>query len=110
MQNNDPKRKEDVKDPIGVRGWPKEKGRDGERTPMQWDAGAQAGFSSNPKTWLPVTSNYRTVNVHNPQVLTYVRVAEDGAGVLVALNMSADDQTPALALEAAGAPAGALKS
>ena len=37
MENNDPKRKEDVKDPIGRIGWPKEKGRDGERTPMQWN-------------------------------------------------------------------------
>ena len=37
MENNDPKRNEDVKDPIGRLGWPKEKGRDGERTPMQWD-------------------------------------------------------------------------
>jgi alpha-glucosidase len=59
-----PTRVEDVKDPIGIRGWPKEKGRDGERTPMQWDAGPQAGFSTNPHTWLPVTANYRTVNVH----------------------------------------------
>ena len=31
MQNNDPKRKEDVKDPIGRTGWPNEIGRDGER-------------------------------------------------------------------------------
>jgi alpha-glucosidase len=31
---------------------------------MQWDASsAQAGFSSNPHTWLPVTADYRTVNV-----------------------------------------------
>ena len=44
MENNDPKRKEDVRDPIGSIGWPKEKGRDGERTPMQWDAGAQRGI------------------------------------------------------------------
>src|SRR5206468_10987431 len=29
MENNDPKRKEDVKDPIGKLGWPQEKGRDG---------------------------------------------------------------------------------
>jgi alpha-glucosidase len=27
-----PNRVEDVRDPIGVTGWPKEKGRDGERT------------------------------------------------------------------------------
>ncbi len=41
MENNDPKRKEDVKDPIGITGWPEEKGRDGERTPMQWNATVQ---------------------------------------------------------------------
>jgi alpha-glucosidase len=59
-----PQRVEDVRDPIGVRGWPRERGRDGERTPMQWDASnAQAGFSRNPQTWLPVTTDYRTVNV-----------------------------------------------
>jgi len=58
-----PTRVEDVRDPIGITGWPKEKGRDGERTPMQWDASAQAGFSGNPHTWLPVTANYPTVNV-----------------------------------------------
>src|SRR5271170_7318608 len=59
-----PTRVEDVKDPIGKTGWPKEKGRDGERTPMQWDASApQAGFSTSAKTWLPVASNYKTVNV-----------------------------------------------
>lgn len=60
-----PTRVEDVKDPIGVRGWPKEKGRDGERTPMQWSPGPQAGFSSNSKTWLPVTANHATVNVES---------------------------------------------
>jgi alpha-glucosidase len=59
-----PQRVQDVRDPIGISGWPKEKGRDGERTPMQWDASsAQAGFSSNPHTWLPVPANYRTINV-----------------------------------------------
>jgi alpha-glucosidase len=59
-----PTRVEDVKDPIGRTGWPKEKGRDGERTPMQWDASNdQAGFSTHSKTWLPVPSNYQRVNV-----------------------------------------------
>ena len=62
MQNNDPKRREDVKDPIGRRGWPKEKGRDGERTPMQWNGAANAGFS-NTKPWLPVPDSYHTHNV-----------------------------------------------
>jgi len=64
MANNDPTRKEDVKDPIGRTGWPKEKGRDGERTPMQWDAGPNAGFSGK-TPWLPVPPSYETHNVAN---------------------------------------------
>jgi alpha-glucosidase len=63
MRTTTPTRKEDVKDPIGITGWPKEKGRDGERTPMQWTAGPQAGFSTNPHTWLPIPPNYKTINV-----------------------------------------------
>jgi alpha-glucosidase len=63
MPTTTPTRKEDVQDPIGIKGWPMEKGRDGERTPMQWTAGAQAGFSTNPKTWLPIPPSYKTINV-----------------------------------------------
>jgi alpha-glucosidase len=63
MPTTTPTRKEDVKDPIGITGWPKEKGRDGERTPMQWTPGPQAGFSTNPKTWLPIPPSYKTINV-----------------------------------------------
>lgn len=62
MENNDPKRKEDVKDPIGVLGWPKVKGRDGERTPMQWNSEANAGFTTG-KPWLPVPESAKTHNV-----------------------------------------------
>lgn len=66
MTTNTPTRVEDVKDPIGITGWPKEKGRDGERTPMQWSpTNPQAGFSTNPRTWLPVPPNYKTVNVES---------------------------------------------
>jgi alpha-glucosidase len=60
-----PQRVEDVRDPMGVSGWPSDKGRDGERTPMQWDASPQAGFSANPRTWLPVTPGYEAVNVQS---------------------------------------------
>jgi alpha-glucosidase len=63
MKTTPPTRKEDVKDPVGVTGWPKEKGRDGERTPMQWDATANAGFSKSASPWLPVPPTYTAVNV-----------------------------------------------
>jgi alpha-glucosidase len=62
MANNDPVRREDVKDPIGKLGWPLFKGRDGERTPMQWSDGANAGFSTG-APWLPVSASYKTHNV-----------------------------------------------
>ena len=64
MVTTPPARKQDVKDPIGITGWPKEKGRDGERTPMQWDAAPGAGFSTpGVKTWLPIPPSSPTVNV-----------------------------------------------
>jgi alpha-glucosidase len=62
MKTTPPKRKQDVKDPIGITGWPKEKGRDGERTPMQWDAGTNAGFTKG-TPWLPVPPSAATINV-----------------------------------------------
>ncbi len=68
MKTTPPTREEDVKDPIGVTGWPKEKGRDGERTPMQWDASPNAGFTSASATpWLPVPPSASTVNVKTEQ-------------------------------------------
>lgn len=67
MVTSTPKRKQDVKDPIGIRGWPKEKGRDGERTPMQWSDTKDAGFSTAAVTWLPAASDYPTVNVKTEQ-------------------------------------------
>jgi alpha-glucosidase len=98
MTNNDPKRVEDVKDPIGKIGWPKEKGRDGERTPMQWSAAKNAGFS-DAKPWLPVAGNYKTHNVAaeeaNPnsilnfyKTLTHLRKTNDAlaSGGYVSLN------------------------
>jgi alpha-glucosidase len=66
MKTTPPARKEDVKDPIGLTGWPKEKGRDGERTPMQWDSTANAGFTKAGATpWLPVPPNASAINVES---------------------------------------------
>jgi alpha-glucosidase len=66
MKTTPPLRKQDVRDPIGITGWPKEKGRDGERTPMQWTPGPNAGFSKpGVKTWLPIPDSFITVNVQN---------------------------------------------
>jgi alpha-glucosidase len=62
MRTTPPQRREDVRDPIGRIGWPAEKGRDGERTPMQWDDAANAGFSSN-TPWLPVPQDANRSNV-----------------------------------------------
>lgn len=63
MRTTPPARKEDVQDPIGKLGWPEEKGRDGERTPMQWNISKDAGFSTAEHPWLPVPPSAATYNV-----------------------------------------------
>lgn len=37
--------------------------RDGCRTPFPWDSTKNAGFSTADKTWLPVSTDYETMNV-----------------------------------------------
>ncbi|XP_073942192.1 maltase A1-like [Choristoneura fumiferana] len=46
-------------DPINYGKW----SRDPERTPFQWNAEKNAGFSTADKTWLPVAEGYETLNV-----------------------------------------------
>ena len=67
---------EELRDPPGLRFWPENKGRDGCRTPMVWEAGApNAGFSSG-RPWLPVKP---------PQAARAVDLQEDDpASVLAA--------------------------
>jgi alpha-glucosidase len=62
MHTTDPVRVEDVHDPIGKLGWPKEKGRDGERTPMQWTSSSNAGFTTATKPWLPIPPTSTSYN------------------------------------------------
>ena len=51
-----------IDDPIGKKFWPIPVGRDQSRTPMQWNAGRNAGFS-DAEPWLPVGASYREKNV-----------------------------------------------
>uniref|UniRef100_A0A0K8VXQ9 alpha-glucosidase n=1 Tax=Bactrocera latifrons TaxID=174628 RepID=A0A0K8VXQ9_BACLA len=41
--------------------------RDPARTPFQWSNTANAGFSTNSTTWLPINPNYVTVNVQTEE-------------------------------------------
>jgi len=61
MRNLRPKRSE-ILDPLGRRYWPFYPGRDGERTPMQWEGSVNAGFTTS-EPWLRVHPNYREINV-----------------------------------------------
>ncbi|XP_055682947.1 maltase A3-like [Lutzomyia longipalpis] len=57
---------EDSVDPAGCNSNPEifdKFSRDPARTPFQWDSSTSAGFSVNPKPWLPVSPLYKEVNV-----------------------------------------------
>jgi alpha-glucosidase len=55
-------RRSELQDPVGKRYWPFNKGRDGCRSPMQWDASLNAGFSSV-QPWLRTNPDYPLRNV-----------------------------------------------
>ena len=103
MANNDPQRVEDVRDPIGRMAFPKEKGRDGKRTPMPWDASANAGFTTGAKTWLPVGPDHAWRNVaaesRDPKsLLSYykllIRLRRENAALRDGLVKMVDESNP----------------
>ncbi len=53
---------EALRDPYGIAFWPNFKGRDGCRTPMPWDEGEHAGFTSG-QPWLPISPPHRHLAV-----------------------------------------------
>lgn len=57
-----PLKRSELQDPVGKRYWPINKGRDGSRSPMQWNTSENAGFGSA-KPWLKVHPNFTTRNV-----------------------------------------------
>jgi alpha-glucosidase len=69
---------EDLRDPYGIRFWPKYRGRDGCRTPMVWSSDALHGGFSDEKPWLPVAIDHTLLAVsvqdENPDsVLAFYR-------------------------------------
>jgi len=54
---------EELTDPPGIRFWPEYKGRDGERTPMPWDASDSPNGFSTGRPWLPVKYEHSVLNV-----------------------------------------------
>jgi alpha-glucosidase len=67
-----------IKDPVGIRGWPDDPGRDRARTPMPWTSEAGGGFTApGVEPWLP-SGDVPTGNVADQRddpgsVLTLVR-------------------------------------
>lgn len=53
-----------IQDPVGKQYWPFNKGRDGCRSPMQWSAKQNAGFTTG-GPWLPVNKDYTVRNVES---------------------------------------------
>lgn len=52
----------ELRDPVGLRYWPLNKGRDPARTPMQWTPDRNAGFTTG-TPWLPIPPLHATTNV-----------------------------------------------
>ncbi len=58
--------KNEIVDPVGLRYWPFFRGRDPERTPMQWNNKPHSGFTAG-KPWLPVNRDFLIRNVNEQE-------------------------------------------
>lgn len=117
---------ERLNDPQGKRFWPADKGRDGCRTPMPWEAGAdQAGFSTV-EPWLPLDPRHAvqavseqgapgTVLDHYRQMLAFrkahpalhggtIRILEASDALLI-FQRQTDDESLLLAFNTSRDPA-----
>ena len=59
------------------------------RTPMQWTGDLNAGFTDHSKTWLPVHSNYPTVNVKVSRYTLVTYCVTKSTSLLIILRASA---------------------
>src|SRR5439155_1570190 len=72
-----PIRKAELRDPMGKRHWPAPRGRDPERTPMQWHNETGGGFTNAAlEPWLPIGDTARNVEDQQADpgsILSFVR-------------------------------------
>lgn len=59
-------KRSEMQDLLGIHYWPLPVGRDGCRSPMQWNDGENAGFSTG-TPWMKLHSNFQTRNVEAQQ-------------------------------------------
>jgi alpha-glucosidase len=77
-----------LRDPVGVRGWPDRPGRDGARTPMRWTAEPNGGFT-RPRAapWLPLGPTEPNVADQRDDPGSMLNLCRD----LIALRRARDD-------------------
>jgi alpha-glucosidase len=80
--------RERLRDPVGIRGWPDERGRDGARTPMPWTGGTGGGFTSpDVEPWLPLGAPTATVEDQRRDPMSVLHLCRD----LIALRRARPD-------------------
>jgi alpha-glucosidase len=81
-------RREQLQDPFGKRHWPQPRGRDPERTPMQWRKAEGAGFTDGGvRPWLPLGDSGRNVEDQQRDPGSILNLVRD----LIALRRKAPD-------------------